>query len=214
MSTRQSQFLVGSLAILSVFASECAAQVVYVRDGAGYVHSVVIPQSATFSLGMQVTPVVSPNGMFVQTNVMPFGLSMPDPSTTTFMVVPGPNLGVFDGGIPQAPMISAKQIVIPVQGQVGFGGFGFGGQPGLGMFGFAGQPGVGIFGQPAIGAFGFQQGFAGFGPMNSQQTFSTFGAPAQMNQLNQLQMRAAFAAMAAQQRQAAHARLLRSPHGR
>jgi hypothetical protein len=76
----------------------------------------VLPQASVFSMGMQVQAVVGSDRTFARVNVTPFGVSMPDPSTTTFLTIPGPNLGIFDGGFQQPAFISQKPLVLPFQG--------------------------------------------------------------------------------------------------
>jgi hypothetical protein len=65
-------------------------------------------------------------GTFVRLNVMPFGVSMPDPATNIRVMVPGPNLGVFSSGMRQPALISQQPIVLSVQGGT-FGPGTFGG---------------------------------------------------------------------------------------
>ena len=137
MSTKQMLMSCASMH-LPLLVSPCSTQIILQLDAAGYVRPVVIPQRTTFSMGMQASAVVSPNLMSIRVNATPFGLSMPDPAATTFLVVPGPNLGIFDGGRPQPATIALKPIVIPIQGQVGFGQFGFGQGFGMSPFGFGG----------------------------------------------------------------------------
>lgn len=153
MSTKQRLLSCAGVALLLLLVSPCSAQIIYVRDAAGYVRPVVIPQRTTFSMGFQATPVVSPNLMSIRVNATPFGVSMPDPTATSFLVVPGPNLGIFHGGRPQPATIALKPLVIPVQGQVGFGQFGFGQGFGANQFGFGGPA---FMGNPfGVGTSGF-----------------------------------------------------------
>jgi hypothetical protein len=127
MSTKQNVLSLGSILILALLASPCAAQIIYVRDAAGYVRPVVIPQTTTFAMGMQVQPVVSPDGMFVRLNVGSVSISMPDPAATIPVLVPNRTFGIFNNGNLQPPLISQKLVVLGGQG--GFNQFSFGGQP-------------------------------------------------------------------------------------
>jgi hypothetical protein len=123
MYTKQIVLSLGSGLILALLASPCSAQIIYVRDAAGYVVPVVIPQTTTFGMGMTVQPVVSPDTMFVRLNLGQIGVSIMDPSTTVPLLVPGPNLGVFDGGARQPAFISQRPLVLAAQGgQQGFFG--------------------------------------------------------------------------------------------
>jgi len=148
MSTKKPMLSLGSILALGLFASPCAAQVVYVMDAAGYVRPVVIPQSTTFSMSFQATPVVTftDSGTFVRLNVTPFNVSMPDPTTTIFQVRPNPIVPIFNNGNIQPPLLSNKLLVLPVQvGQAGItpigGGFGGITPVGGGFGGFGGfQP--------------------------------------------------------------------------
>jgi hypothetical protein len=143
MSTKQRVVWLGSIVIFALQASPCAAQVqvFYVRDAAGYVRPVVVHQPAVFSMGMQAQGIVVNNGMFVRLNVMPFGVSMPDPTTNIRILVPGPNLGIFNGGIRQPALISQQPLVLGIQGGTfGTGTFGAGT---FGAFGAFGPPGFG-----------------------------------------------------------------------
>jgi hypothetical protein len=140
MSTKQRVVWLGSIVIAALLASPCAAQVqvFYVRDAAGYVRPVVVHQPAVFSMGMQAQGIVVRGGTFVRLNVTPFGVSMPDPTTNIRILVPGPNLGIFNGGIRQPALISQQPLVMGIQ---------------------AGQPGIfgaGTFGAATFGAPGFQ----------------------------------------------------------
>src|ERR1017187_3086008 len=130
MSTKQYTLSLGSILILALPISPCAAQIIYVRDAAGYVRPVVIPSANIFSMGMQTQGVVGGDGTFAMVNVTPTAFSIMDPSTNIPMLVPGPNLGIFDGGKPQPAFISLKAQVLGVQG----------GQQGVfGQMSFAGQ---------------------------------------------------------------------------
>src|SRR5262249_7417942 len=100
MSSKNCTLLV-SMVTLAFAASPCAAQVIFVRDPAGYVRSVAIQQPTTFSLGFQAQAVVSGDGTFVKVNATPFGLSMFDPAATPLVAFPAPNLGIFSDGRPQ-----------------------------------------------------------------------------------------------------------------
>jgi hypothetical protein len=131
MSTKKTMLSLGSILALVFFACPCAAQVVYVIDAAGYARPVVIPQTTTFSMAFQATPVVtfSEDGTFIRLNVTPFNVSMPDPTTTVFRVRPNPIVPIFSNGNIQPPLLSNKLLVVPVQvGQAGItplgGGFG------------------------------------------------------------------------------------------
>jgi hypothetical protein len=132
MSTKKFTLSLGSILVLGLFASPCAAQVVYVMDPAGYVRPVVIPQATTFSMGFQATPVVTfseGGGTFIRLNVTPFNVSMPDPTTTVFQLRPNPIVPIFSNGNIQPPLLSNKLLVVPVQlGQAGIAplGSGFG----------------------------------------------------------------------------------------
>jgi hypothetical protein len=122
MYTKQIVLSLGSGLILALLASPCSAQIIYVRDAAGYVVPVVIPQVTVFGMDMTVQPVVSPDNMFVRLSLGPIGVSMVDPSTTVPLLVPGPNLGIFDGGARQPAFISQRPLVLAAQGQQGFFG--------------------------------------------------------------------------------------------
>ena len=165
MSTKQIISSLGSIVILALLASPCAAQIFYVRDPSGYVRPVVIPQPFTFSMGMQVQPIVSPDRMFVRLNVTPIGGAMIDPAALFPVLVPGPNLGVFDGGRRQPSFISLKPnvVVLGLQGQQGlFGQANFAGQTAsqIGPFGpfqsssFSLMSGQSISLVPSAGIFG------------------------------------------------------------
>ena len=154
MSTKKSTLSLASILLLGLFASPCAAQVVYVMDAAGYVRPVVIPQTTTFSMGFQATPVVtfSEDGTFIRLNVTGLNVSMPDPTTTIFRVRPNPIVPIFSNGNIQPPLLSNKLLVLPVQ---------------------LGQAGI----TPLGGAFGqFQPN--PFALMGTQTRPSTFATPA------------------------------------
>jgi hypothetical protein len=131
MSTKKFTLFLASILVLGLFASPCAAQVVYVMDPAGYVRPVVIPQATTFGMGFTATPVVTftEAGTFIRLNVSGLSVSMPDPTTTIFQVRPNPIVPIFRNGNIQPPLLSNKMLVVPVQlGQAGItplgGGFG------------------------------------------------------------------------------------------
>ena len=154
MSAKKTMLSLGSILVLGLFASPCAAQVVYVMDAAGYVRPVVIPQTTTFSMGFQATPVVtfSEDGTFIRLNVTGLNVSMPDPTTTIFRVRPNPIVPIFSNGNIQPPLLSNKLLVVPVQ---------------------LGQAGI----TPLGGAFGqFQPN--PFALMGTQTRPSTFATPA------------------------------------
>jgi hypothetical protein len=128
MSTKQNVLSLGSIVILALLASPCAAQtIIYVRDAAGYVRPVVIPRTTAFAMGMTVQPVVSPDDLFVRLNVGSVSISMPDPAATIPVLVPNRTFGIFSNGNLQPPLISQKLVVLGGQG--GFSQFSFGGQP-------------------------------------------------------------------------------------
>jgi hypothetical protein len=169
MFTRRTVPFLASLVTIAVFGSPCAAQpqIVYMRTANGNFIAVAIPRPTTFSMGFQATAVASPDLSYVRVNVTPFGVSMPDPSTTTFMVLPGFYNATFSNGVKQPPTVAWKPLVIPMQGQVG-GQFGFGQGFGSSQFGFGGlsfsgsQFGMfqgggigGVFIQTSSGAFGW-----------------------------------------------------------
>ena len=131
MSAKKTMLSLGSILALVFFASPCAAQVIYLIDPAGYIRPVVIPQTTTFSMGFQATPVVtfSEDGTFIRLNVTALNVSMPDPTTTVFRARPNPIVPIFSNGNIQPPLLSNKLLVLPVQvGQAGItplgGGFG------------------------------------------------------------------------------------------
>jgi hypothetical protein len=128
MSAKKTMLSLGSILALVFFASPCAAQVIYLIDPAGYVRPVVIPQTTTFSMGFQATPVVtfSEAGTFIRLNVTPFNVSMPDPTTTVFQVRPNPIVPIFKNGNIQPPLLSNKLLVVPVQVGITPLGGGFG----------------------------------------------------------------------------------------
>ena len=159
MSKKQVLLSLTSLVVTALLGSPCAAQVIYVRDARGDMRAVVIPQRATFSMGFQGTAVVSPDHMFVRVNVSPFNVQMPDPSTTTFLVMPQRPMSTFSNGILQPPTVALKPLVIPIQGQgFGSGAGGFGGSP-FGLFGSSTQ-----FGFSRPGAFGVMSTWSSFDP--------------------------------------------------
>ena len=153
MSTKLSLASIAPIVMIALLASPCAAQIFYVRDAAGYVRPVVIPQPTAFGMSMQVQPVVSPDGMFVRMNFSQLSVSMPDPTATTFLVVPGPNLGIFRNGVRQPATIANKPIVIPLGAQATFGQSGFGqSATSFGAFSFARGSSASSFGTSSFGA--------------------------------------------------------------
>jgi hypothetical protein len=120
MSTKQRKYwdLLGSILLLAIFNSPCAAQVIYVLDGAGYPRAISIQQQISFGMGMLVQPVVSPDRMFVRTNITPIMFSpMYDPTTSVYQLFPAPNIGIFDGGAKQPAFMSLKPLAIRVGDQ-------------------------------------------------------------------------------------------------
>src|SRR5262249_16459669 len=154
MTAKKFTLSFASILVLGLFASPCAAQVVYVMDPAGYVRPVVIPQGTRFGMGFTATPVVTftESGTFVRINVSALSVSMPDPTTTVFQMRPNPIVPIFSNGNIQPPLLSNKLLVVPVQlGQAGITPFG----GGFGQF----QPNP-------------------FGLMGTQTRPSTFASPA------------------------------------
>ncbi len=115
MFTQQRIFLaaVGSILFLAAVASPCSAQIIYVRDAAGYIVPIAQP-GGTYPFGMSFQPqaVVSPDRRFVRINPGPLSVQMFDPAASIVTAVPGPPLGIFQGGFPQPAFLNQPRIIL------------------------------------------------------------------------------------------------------